>query len=114
MCRAKSTLLQCPDCFQTSQHSYYTVVFPCVRNGVDMRSSADHGCGLVQTIPTGEGISNSILADGESCLLASRFHPCASFEIRGRENNSSHRWRLGVRKRSQSLNFRQQPLSVDS
>src|ERR1700674_4419099 len=86
----KSTLPQRTYRFQASQHSNNAIVFPCVRNGVDVRARTDNRRGRVRAIPTCESISDGILTHRESSFLATRFQPRTSLEVRRCKNNSCH------------------------
>src|SRR5580704_2712954 len=93
----KSTLPQRPYRFQASQDSHNAVEFPCVRNRVDVRTRAHDRLHRIRAVPASESVSDGILMHREPCLLATRFHPRASFEIRRRENDSGHRGSFRVR-----------------
>src|ERR1700737_2783699 len=92
----ESALLQGSNRLQTSENSDHPVVFPRVRNRVDVRTSADwRQCGI-RTCPARERVSNRILAEGKSGLLATGLQPRASLQIGGRKNNSRNRRRFRI------------------
>src|SRR5439155_562435 len=88
-------------------------VSPCVGNCVDVRARADHGRRGIGTTPTGKGVPDRVLPHAESGVFAALLQPCASFQIDGSKNDSRHRGSLGIRKRSERLDFREQAIPVD-
>src|ERR1700726_1569834 len=96
---AESASLQRSNRLQTSENSDHPVVFPRVRNRIDVRTSADWGQRGVGTGPARERVSNRIVAHGKAGFFAAGLEPRASFEIGGgkKKFRKPMRFRLGNR-----------------
>ena len=97
----ESASLQGSNRLQTSENSDHTVVFPRVRNRVDVRTCADWRQGGIRTGPARERIADRILAHSKAGFFAASFQPGASFQIRGRKNNSRNRGRFRIGNRGE-------------
>ncbi len=105
MSRPETAPVQRTNRFETTKDSNDAIIFPGVRNRVNMRTSSDRRSRRIRAVPARKNISKRILADGKSCFFAKRNHPSPRFQIRRRENNSRDCGRLRVRNRGQRFYF---------
>src|SRR5207244_13557197 len=75
----ESVTLQRANCFESAKHSNDAIVFPGIRNRINVRTRAHGGCRGISADPSRENVSNGILPHGEPGFLAARDHPGARF-----------------------------------
>src|SRR6202521_5060707 len=109
----ESAALQGSNRLQASENSDHPVVFPRVRNRIDVRTSADWRQRGIGTGPARERVSNRIVAHGKAGFFAAGLEPRASFQINGRKNNSRNRGRFRIGNQGKGFDLRYQPAPVN-
>src|SRR5215472_18819560 len=113
MSRAKSAALQRSNCLQPAEHADDAIVFACVRNCVDMRSSSNGRDGSIAPRPSRKNVSDGILADYKPGFFASGDEPCPRAQIRRRKNNSRYCRSFRVGNACQLFDLTAQEVAVD-
>src|SRR5580704_872922 len=97
----ESALLQGSYPLEAGEDANDSIVFPGVRNRVDMRASADDGRFWARTDPAREHISNGVLSHDEPRAFAQLHQPRTRIKVRLREHDSRDPRGICVRERSE-------------
>ena len=105
--------MQRADSFKASEDTHDSVVFPRVRNRINMRACADGGRLRVRTHPASECVTDRIFAHHKTYCLAQFFKPRSCLPVGRSEYDSRYGRRLRVRNRSQIFDLGKQLIGIN-